>query len=351
MTAWHVRGTALPFGRDEQDVWYDEAGAAHDSPLPGAESLPGSFFLTGLVDAHAHPAISAVDGEPEARDAAGTSATLLAWAESGVTLVRDTGSPGGVTLDVVPDRRHPRVTAAGRFLAPADRYMPQLLVEPVDEAGLVAAAVAELERGAGWVKLIGDFPQVPSFTDNAPTYPLELVAQMCAAVHSAGGRVAVHTTLPGVLGLVEAGVDSVEHGTGMDREAVDAMAARGVAWTPTCSAVLGMADDPAAPAERRAKLQEVRERFTELLPYAVAAGVPVLAGTDVVGSLAGEVALLARLGLTTAQALDAASDSARRYLGVAQDRADVVTYTHDPREDPTVLAHPAAVIVGGTRVR
>ncbi len=40
----------------------------------------------------------------------------------------------------------------------------------------------------------------------------------------------------------------------------------------------------------------------------------------------------------------------RRFLGAAA-TADIVTYHHDPREDPSQLAHPAAVVVGGTRLR
>jgi imidazolonepropionase-like amidohydrolase len=79
--------------------------------------------------------------------------------------------------------------------------------------------------------------------------------------------------------------------------------------------------------------------------------VPVLAGTDVVGSLPREVALLAELGLDPVQALAAASDGARRFLGVEAPGCDVVTYDADPREDPAVLATPAAVVIGGVRIR
>ena len=348
---WHVHGTLLPFGGDVHDAWFDEAGLVHDEPLVGSETLPGRFFLAGLVDAHAHPAAVGTPEGPVARDLAGTSAVLVAWAESGVTLVRDAGSPGGLTLDLGGDPRHPRVTAAGRFLAPAGRYFPGLLVTPVDEAELVAAAVAEVRRGADWVKVIGDFPHVPEFGDTEPTYAIDVIAATCEAVHAVGGRVAVHATLPGVRQLVEAGVDSVEHGTGMDRGAVELMAARGVGWTPTCSAVLGMIDDPGVPPDRRARLHEVRERFRELLPLAVASGVPVLTGTDAAGTLPGEISLLASLGLTPEQALAAASDTARRFLGAADGRCDLVTYDDDPREDLAVLASPAAVVVGGTRVR
>jgi hypothetical protein len=50
----------------------------------------------------------------------------------------------------------PALQAAGRFLAPAGRYFPDLLEAPVDEAGLVNAAVAEIGQGAAWVKLIGE---------------------------------------------------------------------------------------------------------------------------------------------------------------------------------------------------
>jgi imidazolonepropionase-like amidohydrolase len=347
---WHVRGTELPFGHDVRDVWFDADGAAHDDPLAGSETLPGRFFLAGLVDAHAHPAITVGKSGPTADSLEGTSARLLAWAESGVTLVRDTGSPGGLTLDVAADLRHPRVSAAGRFLAPAGRYFPGLLLEPVDEAELVAAAVAEVRRGAEWVKIIGDFPHVPELGEAERTYPVEVVAATCEAVHRAGARVAVHTTLPSVRELVEAGVDSIEHGPGLDRETIDVMAARGTAWTPTCSAMLASGDDPDATTEQTDRVLQTRERLAELLPCAVASGVPVLAGTDAVGTVAGEVALLAGLGLSPEQALAAASDTARRFLGVEQ-RADVVTYEHDPREDPALLSAPAAVVVGGTRVR
>jgi imidazolonepropionase-like amidohydrolase len=78
--------------------------------------------------------------------------------------------------------------------------------------------------------------------------------------------------------------------------------------------------------------------------------VPVLAGTDVTGSIPREVALLAQMGLEPKDALAAASTWPRQFIGAAA-TADLVTYQHDPREDPGQLAHPAAVVAGGTRLR
>ena len=42
--------------------------------------------------------------------------------------------------------------AAGRFLAPAGGYFPDLLDTPADEAGLVGAALAEIGRGAACLR-------------------------------------------------------------------------------------------------------------------------------------------------------------------------------------------------------
>jgi imidazolonepropionase-like amidohydrolase len=265
--SWTVHGVQLPFGDTPRSWWVDELGTIHDEPIGGAEALAGRYVLPGLVDAHAHPAVSTGPDGPVALDADGTRATLLAWAESGITLVRDVGSPAGVTLRVGPSPRQPLVRAAGRFLAPPDRYFPQLLVEPVGSDDLISAALAEIEHGATWVKVIADFPRVPDVTP-----------------------------------------------------------------------------------QQRQRAEEARERLSELLPLAVKHNVAVLAGTDVVGSLPREVALLAELGLQPDEALAAASEWGRRFIDPGTMRADIVTYHHDPREDPALLAQPAAVVVGGIRL-
>jgi imidazolonepropionase-like amidohydrolase len=321
-----------------------------DRPIPDAEQLPGAFFLPGLVDAHAHPAVGAGPADLVALDLSAARANLMAWVQAGITAVRDVGSPGGVILQLEPEPGLPTVQAAGRFLAPEGRYFPDLLGTPVAEAELVSSALAEVGRGATWVKVIADFPDRAAGTDAQATYQLEAIAQLVDAAHRAGARVAVHSTIPEAGELVAAGVDSIEHGFGLDETAVKDMARRGTAWTPTIGALLALLDAPHLPAARRTRLQEGRERIAQLLPLAVRLGVPVLTGTDVIGSIPGEVALLAQLGLSPRDALAAASVWPRRFLGAAAG-GDIVTYHHDPREDTDQLAHPAAVVVRGTRVR
>ena len=75
----------------------------------------------------------------------------------------------------------------------------------------------------------------------------------------------------------------------------------------------------------------------------------MLAGTDVTGSIPREVALLSQMGLEPTDALAAASTWPRRFLGAGQRR-----HRHlppRPRDDPSQLANPAAVVASGTRLR
>jgi imidazolonepropionase-like amidohydrolase len=348
--AWAVQGVALPFGDEAAAWWIDAAGAVHDRPLADAELLPGRFILSGLVDAHAHPAVGSGPAGLVALDQRAARATLLAWAQAGITLVRDVGSRGGVTLELSSGPGMPVLQAAGRFLAPPGRYFPELLDAPVTEADLVSAAVAEIGRGARWVKVIADFPDLAAGTDTQATYRIEAIAQLVAAAHAARARVAVHATVPDAGLLVAAGVDSIEHGFGLEERALHDMADRGTAWTPTVAALLALLEAPGLPPGRRRRLQEGRARVVELLPVAARLGVPVLAGTDVTGSIPREVALLAQMGLEPKDALAAASTWPRQFLGAAA-TADLVTDHHDPREDPGQLAGPAAVVAGGTRLR
>ena len=161
MTAWAVHGVELPFGDESASWWIDPSGAVHDRPVAAADPLPGGFVLPGLAAAHAHPAVGAGPAGLVALDASAAWANLTAWAQAGITLVRDVGSPRGLTLKLRPGPGLPAVQAAGRFLAPAGRYFPDLLDAPVDEAGLVGAALAEIGRGAAWVKVIATSPTWP----------------------------------------------------------------------------------------------------------------------------------------------------------------------------------------------
>jgi imidazolonepropionase-like amidohydrolase len=354
--SWHVRAVQLPDGDRTGDLWVDHAGRLASEPVPDSEPLPGRFVIPGLVDAHAHPTATMTAAGPAPAAYADVLDVLAGWAAVGVCLIRDTGSPGGSALHLELAPGMPRLQAAGRFLAPAGRYFPALLPDGVPQEQLTDLALAELARGSRWVKLIADFPAIVDGVPAgpaAPTYSLDAIEAMIAAVHAAGGRVAAHTTTELVTDLVRAGVDSVEHGTSLDESALHVLGARGTAWTPTLCAALQLPDAAPEPAKQRA--QAYRERLRELLPLAQRLGVPILTGSDAVGSVAREIRLLAENGLEPADALRAATTSAYRFLGEQYEQAGrpttLVTYDADPREDLATLSAPSAVLIDGVRVR
>jgi imidazolonepropionase-like amidohydrolase len=347
---WRLPTTVLPDGDDDQ-LWVS-GGELTRTPVDGAETLPGRFVLPGMVDAHAHltllesPEHIYVLGDRDHRDA-----VLDSSRRSGVLLLRDVGGDPALTLPLARDATS-GVLAAGRFLASEGYYFPTLHT-PVDASSLAAAAVEQIEAGAQWVKLVGDFPyRLEKGVEMTPSYPIDVIRTMVDAVHAAGGRVATHTATAYVGELVAAGIDSVEHGYGLDEDTIRLMATTGCAWTPTLSA--GLTLPPNAPPERVARRASRIERCQTLLPLAASLGVPVLAGTDVAGSLPGEVGWLVHCGLSPLDALRSATVVARTFLGrpglVDGSPADVVTFDADPREDPSVLAKPAAVLRRGERI-
>jgi imidazolonepropionase-like amidohydrolase len=353
VTNWHVRAIRLPEGDAPEDAWLSSDGWS-DHTAVDADDLPGRFALPGLVDAHSHVSFGDGGDGPLPLDRAEAQANLGRWANEGVAILRDAGGAPDVVLHLPIVAGLPSLVAAGRHLAPAGYYF-EAVHDPVEAPDLVRVALEELAAGARWVKLVADFSSAASRAAGSPspepTYDLDVVGELVAATHEAGARVAAHVTTELVADLVRIGVDSIEHGTEVDEDTIGEMARRGSAWTPTLCATLSLPDDP--PEDRSSLVVERRERFRELLPTAVRAGVPVLTGSDVVGSVPREIAMLADCGLEPIDALRAATTTAIAFLGAdgASAPPAVVTYAEDPREDPAVLTRPAAVVIGGARVR
>ena len=294
------------------------------------------------MDAHAHVALA--DWQPV--DAPRAAAALRALGAHGVLLVRDVGAPYSVTLDIAQEARLPRLIAAGRWLAPRGRFF-ESFHDPVQPDALIAAALAEIARGATWIKVVADWAA------DELSYDPDSQHGLVEAVHRAGARVAAHVQWSGVQDVVATGVDSIEHGCSLDDGTIEVMAARGVAWTPTLTAFNQPLRADASP-ELHERQKNWLDNYRALLTPAAARGVTILAGTDTAGTLVDEIRHLIAFGLTPVQALRAATTDARAFLGVpsigAGAPADVVTFEEDPREDPAALTRPAAVVLGGVRI-
>src|SRR3954463_7916927 len=226
--ALHVRGAVLPEG-DVQDLWLGGERVPFE-PVADSETISdGGFVVPGLVDAHCHLGIAygakPITSTDQARELA------VVDRDAGVLALRDAGSPYPYPeLDDEPGI--PRLARAGRHVAAPRRYLREIGVEGAG-AEVAAAVTAQAKAGTGWVKLVGDWID-RSVGDLAPSWDPATMAAAVEAAHAAGVRAAVHTfSEEGVAQMVRAGVDSVEHGTGLSLDLIDEMARRGTALVPT----------------------------------------------------------------------------------------------------------------------
>ncbi len=358
--AWHIRGVVLP--DDEiRDLYVDGDRITYE-PVAGAETVStGGYVLPGLVDAHCHLGIRSgsapIASVAEARD--------LAFIDraAGVLAIRDAGSPYPYP-ELDDDPEIPRLVRAGRHVAPVKRYLRDIGVE-VGAPEVPAEMTRQAAAGNGWVKLVGDWLD-RSVGDLAPAWDADTLAAAVAAAHRAGAKVATHTfSEEAVAVLVRAGVDSVEHGTGLSTDLIDTMARQRTALVPTMINVANF-DGIAAQAQARfpgyaAHMRDLAARFPGVVAAAHEAGVPIYVGSDAGGGVdhglaAREMLLLhQQAGMAPLDVLAAGSWGARQWLGFGSlaegGEADLVVYPTDPREDLRVLLAPDRIILRGRVVR
>ncbi|MGW1911348.1 amidohydrolase family protein [Streptomyces sp. NPDC002076] len=352
----HVKGRVLVGPEDVRDeLWVVGGRVTYDRPA-GARDVRTveGWALPGLADAHCHVGL----GPDGPVDAGTAEKQALTDRDAGTLLIRDAGSPSDTRW--IDDREDlPKIKRAGRHIARTRRYIRNYAweIEPDD---LVAYVAQEAERGDGWVKLVGDWLD-RDLGDLAPCWPREAIEAAIAEAHRLGARVTAHCFAESSLrDLVEAGIDCVEHATGLTDDLIPLFAEREVAIVPT---LVNIATFPrlADGGEKKfprwsAHMRRLHERRYDTVRNAYDAGIQVYAGTDAGGSLAhglvaAEVAELVTAGIPAVDAVSAACWGARAFLAapnlVEGAPADLVVYEADPRADVRVLAAPRRVVLNG----
>lgn len=201
-----------------------------------------------MVDCHIHMVLdgeywrSAIARHAQGPDIPWIRAVLARYREAGFTWLRDCGDRWGVG-------------AAARELAPeygityrtplASLYKKGhyggIIGLPFENTREFLSLVRENKaRGADFVKImisgLMDFDRFGVLTEEGLD-PSE-IRELIRIAHGEGMAVAVHGNGPrAVTAAAEAGVDSVEHGAYLDREALHAMQETGTVWVPTLSTV------------------------------------------------------------------------------------------------------------------
>ncbi len=351
----HLTGPVLVGPDDQRDqAWVVGGRLTFDPPASGEATTVAGFVLPGLVDAHCHIGL----GAQGAVDDATTEAQALADRAAGALLLRDAGSPAD-TRWVDGREDLPRVIRAGRHIARTRRYLRNYAHE-IEPDQLAEQVRVQARRGDGWVKIVGDWIDRDT-GDLEPCWPIEQLRLAMDAAHAEGARVTAHCFGEDALpDLIAAGIDGIEHATGLTYDTTVAAAQGGVAIVPTLVNIArfpAIADSGQARFPRYAEhLRALHARRYDTVRDAFDEGVPVYVGTDAGGSLphglvAAEVAELVAAGLPRSAALDAACWGARDWLRrpslVEGAPADLVVCPDDPRADVGVLAHLRAVVLRG----
>ncbi len=312
----------------------------------------GGFLIPGLIDCHVH-----LRG-PE---------TLTALVSHGVTTALDMGSPTALIAALrgqpgVTDIRSSLMVATSPASAHAKRMhaaanvQEALVAEDTDVAAWVAA---HLDQGADYIKIVIDLPGF------AP----DTVAALVAAAHARASTTVAHASRSDAVNMAQqAGVDVLTH-VPLDK-AIGATQAAALATTrtvvvPTLTMMSATAQNLQAAGLTQMSYESARASVTALH----AAGVPILAGTDANAtpgapaspgfgsSLHDELELLVDAGLTTREALEAATSAAALHFDLPDRgriapglRADLVLLEQDPLADIAAIRTIRAVWCGGVRV-
>lgn len=356
-------------------------------PEAGAKlvDLRNRFVLPGLVDMHVH--LWGVGGDPmrerlnalttdDADDMMQAVVNARTTLGAGFTTVRDLGGdPRGIRAlrDAIArgDVEGPTIVNAGRMISVTGGHgdgsnglaeewadaVHQHQINICDGPDDCRRAVrAQVGLGAQVIKFAatgGVLSNVAGGLGRAMT-PEEMRAIVDTA-HALGRKVAAHShAAEGTRAALEAGVDSIEHGTFIDDETVRLFKAKGAYLVPTMIApvtALAQARGGQLPPATIPKAEQAAAAAAESHARAIRAGVKVAFGTDTGvskhGDNAKEFALMVRAGMTPAQAIRAATVAAADLLGRTAEigtltpghAADLIAVTGSPIDDVTRLEH------------
>jgi imidazolonepropionase-like amidohydrolase len=338
--------------------------------------------MPGLIDAHLHLMWTGESADPDSTRRAETREMgMLRMANharksisGGITTCRDTGSPTEMILalrkaleiGLVPG---PRVVSAGTLITMTGGHVNTISIEADGPDEVRKAARGLIKAGADFLKVVasggiyGHGEEIGSLQSD--------VEELSAAVreaHKVGKKVAVHVyPAKGIETCLDAGIDTIEHGSFLTLELAKRMASQGTFLVPTLSvfqAMHGRQNEPSTMDFIRRKTAQVVEASQQAVKAAKANGVKIGAGTDSGGpwhphgSIVKEMEALVRAGMTPAEAVGAATLTNAEILGLEKQigsiasgkSADLIAVEGNPLEDIGVLNKIAVVIKDGIPV-
>lgn len=340
---------------------------------------PGHTILPGMIDMHVH-----VGYKWNHPDTAGYNDFLIAYLAAdyakaafskGVTTIRDATSPKNLCASMVIAARKgyievPRIIHADEALCFTGGHDWEHSNEVNGPWNIRAAIRDAVKRGADWIKIMA------SHRTDTPEYTQE---ELDAAVHEShrlGKKIAVHAgTQPSIQMCIDAGFDTIEHGTYLTVKQAGQMAEKGIVWVPTIVAYTSTYERIAESMQGGCTIQadfiehyeyfrRAAEAYRNNFEALYRTGVKIVTGTDVVYAgrevtpIAEELRYMTSYGMPVLEAIRAATKSGAETLGLdditgeiaAGKQADLVIVEGNPLEDICVMRNVREVCFGGKRM-
>lgn len=339
-------------------------------------SLDGKTILPGLIDMHTHLTshhdvhgfrrLSVSLPKATITGVAQAKTTLMA----GFTTVRNVGAPGfsdvalrdSIAEGVVPG---PRMFVSGPPVGITGGHCSDNNLLPA-EYGLSGDGVADgpwaaraavrrnIKYGADLIKTCSTGGVLSKGTKvGALQYSVEELTALTEEAHSRGLRVASHAHgTEGIKNAIKAGVDTIEHASFLDDEAIKMAKAKGTYLSMdiyNTEYILSEGEAAGILEESLNKERQVGKRQRDSFSRAVKAGLKIVFGTDAGvyphGQNARQLSRMVQFGMTEMQALQAATIVASEAMGQDQTigaiaegyYADIIAIDGDPIEDISQL--------------
>ncbi|HKW89287.1 MAG TPA: amidohydrolase family protein [Candidatus Acidoferrales bacterium] len=358
------------------------------APKVNVIDLGRATVLPGLIDCHTHLMARAADTDDGYTLMLATKSQAFRALEgafdarltlkAGFTTVRDVENEGSGYADVALRdaivqglAEGPRMQVATRGIAAVGQYEPfgvspdlpdfptgAQMVSGVEDAR--RAAREQIGHGADLIKVYADWQH--------PTLTVDEMRVIVEEAHKQKLKVAAHATTPeGIRNAITAGVDSIEHGFGADRESLEMMKAHGTFLVPTVGVVDAQIElhknDPLTP-ERRQRRDAFLQGIQQSLQQALSLGVKIASGFDASsptrqGQNADQLVAMAKRGIPPLEVVRAATLNAAELMGWQDDvgsvevgkYADLIAVEGNPLTDVAILKHVEFVMKGGTIVK
>ena len=337
--------------------------------------LGGKTMLPGIFNCHVHMCSDAGNGQKEHLSDAASAIrgikNLRILVNSGVTYIRDAGSPNYIDIDLHEaqlrgDIIAPEMQTAGRCICMTGGHGHDSGREADGPDDCRKAAREQLKAGASWIKVMatggvmtkGVEPGSPQLTEE------ELRAAIEEA-HKAGAKSFTHAQgMEGIKNALRAGVDSIEHGFFMDDWCFNFMKEHNVFFVPTLAAPYWIKVHGTAagiPDYMVRKVENTIEAHQDTFRRAHKAGVKIALGTDAgtpfnkYDLTCYECVLMVENGMTPMEASQCGTINAAKLLSVDAThgsitpgkRANFSIFEEDPLNDIHALLNCAMTVIGG----